>query len=420
MAKPIILAALLVAAAASVGCATTATAGSSSSTSGGFSEESTGYAPSGINFPPQFYVTTGTTIPFPGADPVAQSGAIYYDELNQRVRVDNFWLGNQRSFIVDMAAQQGYIVSNEQCTALRLTGGLKRYGVPDGAIRSLDSVAVRGVPVLHYSAVEREDTIQQVDFFVRPMNLSSVLFGADDADDGDDASASGALGEYEGGDAADPEAALRAAAAAKAREEQMKESVGGFFVPWQIRSKRLRQRTIAPPSAATDLPNWRFFGEPMDEVISVEDAEAEFGGGGARGPDGKFTPASRGAVEKLVEDVTVTVDFFNFVPSQPAAAIFEPPLVCQGQAPRHTFDYKVNVHQAQRLLVDMAFNSAHGRRLMDHLWRAEFVKRVAAGGGSGSGSGGSRGAGKKAALPAGAEKAALPAASDSAERNSDL
>lgn len=319
--------------------------------------------PSNINFPPQFYVTTGTTIPFIGSDPVAQSGAIYYDEINQRVRVDNFWLGNQRSFVVDLGKERGYVLTNGQCSVLKLTGGLKRYGVPDGAIRSLDPVAVRGVPVLHYTAVEKEETIQLVDFFVRPMNLSFVYdpedLATEDVEEGDE-----------------KEMAERKAAAA-ASDAKMREDEGAFFVPWQIKSKRLRQRTIAPSgfTSTNPLPNWRFFGEPMDELISADDAAEEFGNGPTI--DGKYVP--RGAVEKLVEDVTVTVDFFNFVPSKPSPSIFAMPTLCADQSPRAEFNYNVNVHQAQRLLVDMTFNSKQGRKLMDHLWRADFVKRVKAG-----------------------------------------
>lgn len=321
--------------------------------------------PSNVNFPPQFYVTTGTTIPFIGSDPVAQSGAIYYDEVNQRIRVDNFWLGNQRSFVVDLGKERGYVLSNGQCSVLKLTGGLKRYGVPDGAIRSLDPVSVRGVPVLHYTAVEKEETIQLVDFFVRPMNLSFVY----DADD----LASDYVADAEPLD--DKETAERKAAAAET-DAKIREDEGAFFVPWQIKSKRLRQRTIAPSAftSTNPLPNWRFFGEPMDEIIPADEAADEFGNGPSI--DGKFVP--RGAVEKLVEDVTVTIDFYNFVPAQPSPSIFEMPSVCADQSPRAEFNYNVNVHQTQRLLVDMTFNSKQGRKLMDHLWRADFVKRVKA------------------------------------------
>jgi hypothetical protein len=262
-----------------------------------------------VRFPAQFYVNLGTTIPL-HEDPVAQSGSMYVDLLAQMVRIDNFWHGNSRTFVADMNAQRGYVVNNGECKVLRLTGRLTPYGVPQHCLKDDDQYLVRGVSVARYSGVEHGDTLQHVDYFIRNASMQSLSFGEGDGDH---------------------------------------TTTTYYNVPWRILSRRsLRKELRAPPPK--NVPNWRFFGEPMDELVQM----------------GEFSSA----LDSMVDNVPVTVDFYNFVPAAPDPHVFVPPATC-AEPPTEEFSHDVDIVMTQRLLVDLSFNTAHGRRVMERLWNRQ-------------------------------------------------
>ena len=276
-----------------------------------------------VRFPSQFYVNVGTTIPLHD-DPVAQSGSMYVDLPNQMIRIDNFWLGNSRTFVADMARQRGYVVNNGECKVLKLTGKLMPYGVPQFCLRDDDMYLVRGVGVARYSGVEHGDTLQHVDYFVRNVTaVKSFTFG-DEGPTTDESSS--------------------------------------YAMPWRILSRRsLRKELRAPP--AKNVPNWRFFGEPMDELIQL----------------GEFSSA----LEMAVDNIPVTVDFYNFVPAAPDPHVFVPPASCV-EPPAEEFPHDVDIVVTQRLLVDLSFNTAHGRRVMERLWSRQPAEQQQQQGGANS------------------------------------
>lgn len=259
-----------------------------------------------VMFPQQFYVTTGTTIPFPDQDPVAQSGAIYYDGLNERVRVDNFWLGSSRSLIADLKHNTGFVINNNECKKLVLTGKLVHAGVPITAVRDPEPAAVRGVLTQHFSGVERGEHLNHVDFFVRALNISGI-----DPDD----------------------------------DRQI-------FIPWRTLSRRSVRKEIAP--APAKVPNWRFFGQPLDELVEYD------------------SPSH--ALEQVVSDVVVTTDFYNFVPTQPDPSIFIAPTTCSeipADEPEMTFSNDVESFGVQRTLTDLSFTSKAGLKVMSEMYGAK-------------------------------------------------
>ena len=273
-------------------------------------------------FPPQFIVSTGTTIPFGASiDPVAQSGVIYYDAINNRARVDHFWMGSSRSFIVNLEdeKQRGYLVSNTNgeasCKTLRLTGRLAPFTIPALSVRHTDAKAVRGVPVDHYTAVEIDGvSTKQVDYYIKSMRGLPI-----DA-------------EAEGSEL--------------------------YHVPWRIETARITGRRRIAPAPATNVPNWRFFGEPEDDAQQRPGEDEQ---GGVLPGDEPVLP-SRAIISRIAEDTVFTVDFFNFVPITPDPAVFVPPATCP-DIPAEEFDFDVDVHQTQQLLIDMSFNTQEGRRL---------------------------------------------------------
>lgn len=262
-----------------------------------------------LQFPEQFFVSTGTTIPFKEVDPVAQSGNIYFDVPNSRMRIDNYWLGMTRSFIADMSKRKGYVINDGVCNTVALTGRLLRAGIPMSFMRDPELNVVRGVPVRHYAGMQSGDTLQHVDYFVKQLNITAL------------------------------------------NEEGGEDVVATVTFPWRVLSRRTARKEISPPPA--DMPNWRFFGEPMmDELVAYDEPSK--------------------ALERFSADVEVTVDFYNFVPIAPDPSLFTPPATCEDdtsdQSPN--FAYDVDLMTAQRLLVDLSFNSAQGIRLMDRLFRA--------------------------------------------------
>jgi hypothetical protein len=82
------------------------------------------------------------------------------------------------------------------------------------------------------------------------------------------------------------------------------------------------------------------------------------------------------ALAKVVRDIPVTVDYFNFVPIRPDDSTFEAPGTCSETA-TDTFEHDVDVLETQRHLIDLSFNSAHGARLMAELAREIQQKKIA-------------------------------------------
>jgi hypothetical protein len=289
-----------------------------------------------LRFPAQFYVNIGTTIPI-ADDPVAQSGSMYVDLPAQMIRIDNFWHGNSRTFVADMTRQRGYVINNGECKVLRLTGRLRPYGVPQVCLRDDDLYLVRGVSVVRYSGVEHGDYLQQVDYFVRNATIhpSPVVFDGSSGDPG---------------------------TAPSNKESSSSAASVPYILPWRILSRRSHRKELrAPP--VKNVPNWRFFGEPMDELVQM----------------GEFSSA----LETMVDDVPITVDFYNFVPAAPDPHVFMPPTSC-AEPPTEEFSHDVDIVVTQRLLVDLSFNTAHGRRVMERLWNRGQDDGAAADGAAGA------------------------------------
>lgn len=170
-------------------------------------------------FPAQFFVTTGITIPLNRGDPVAQSGAVYVDEVEQRMRVDNFWMTSSRSFIADGKSRRAYFIQDGVCITTAIHGVLK-MGVPQYAAKDPDGISIRGVPVAHFTSIQGVgESFVYVDYFVRQMNYS----------------------------APQPQ-----------------------WVPWRTLTRRSTVRHL-PSTHDADHRDWRFYGEPFyDELVHYE------------------------------------------------------------------------------------------------------------------------------------------------------
>ena len=70
------------------------------------------------------------TIPFSDTDPISQSGQIFYDLNAKKMRIDHNWMGNRRSFIVDLEKKRGFLVTNANCVTSKISGDLLPMGVP--------------------------------------------------------------------------------------------------------------------------------------------------------------------------------------------------------------------------------------------------------------------------------------------------
>ena len=277
-------------------------------------------APSPAPFPDAFVVATGTTIPFGDSiDPISQSGTIYFDKDAQKARIDHFWMGNRRSFIVDLANERGYLLTNAECVTSRIAGALLPMAVPASALRDAELQIVRHVPVTHYQAYDRTADAQrqhvtQLDYFVRQQNLTAVL------DDG-------------------------------------KETSVSYWTPWRSESRRSDRRELAAPPRAR--PNWMFWGEKI-----------------AR--DDQLVPNFESRVARVVRDVVVTVDYFDFTPMRPDPSVFDPPAQCDRNAFTHSFAHDVDIHEAQRHLTELSFNTEAGHRIVDEMNNQAKRRRIAA------------------------------------------
>ncbi|RNF01721.1 hypothetical protein TraAM80_06905 [Trypanosoma rangeli] len=272
-----------------------------------------------VPFPPSFFVTTGTTIPFLFSAPVAQSGAIYVSNRTRQLRIDNFFLGSQYSFIVDGARRRGYLLENYApgsygasregkgsfCRTFKMTGDVASFGVPDEFLKHTEPSLVRGVEVLRYTGYDRDSTgpLQQVDYYVR--NMSFKLPGE--------------------------------------RKGSVEEFV--FSIPWRVQTRRQQQALKELTDAPITVPNWRYFGGPFfDELVM---------------PDEPYYTH----LQRLMEDTVVTVDFYNFVPIAPDPSVFIVPSDCE-KTDAEAEGSNVDISLAHRLLVDLTFYSKAGREAL--------------------------------------------------------
>ncbi|EKG07517.1 hypothetical protein TCSYLVIO_001351 [Trypanosoma cruzi] len=272
-----------------------------------------------VPFPPSFFVTTGTTIPFPLATPVAQSGAIYVSNKTKQLRIDNFFLGSQYSFIADGERRRGYVLESHApgsfgasyegkgsfCRTFKMTGDVTSFGVPDEFLKHAEGNLVRGVEVTRYTGYDRDSTgpLQQVDYYVRNMTFKLP-------------------GEKKG---------------------TVEEFV--FTIPWRVQTQRQQKALKELTGAPVTVPNWRYFGGPFfDEVIT---------------PDEPFVTH----LQRLMEDTIVTVDFYNFVPIAPDPSVFKVPSDCE-EVDAGTASSNVDISLAQRLLVDLSFYTTAGRQTL--------------------------------------------------------
>lgn len=274
-----------------------------------------------VPFPPSFYVTIGTTIPLSSSLPVAQSGAVYVSHRTGQLRIDNFFLGSQYSFVADGARRRGYVFESHApgsfgaareggggggsfCRAFAMVGGVANFGVPDEFVKHAEPNLVRGVEVLRYTGYDRDSTgpLQQVDYYVR--NVSFRLPGR----------------------------------AGDAVEEVT------FTIPWRVQTQRRKEAPKEITDAPTTLPNWRYFGGTFFDEVAM--------------PDEPFSTHLR----RLMADTTVTVDFYNFVPSAPDPSVFAVPSDCEEMDAESTSSV-VDISLAQRLLVDLSLYTAAGRQI---------------------------------------------------------
>lgn len=54
-------------------------------------------------------MSTGTTVSGAGGFPIAQNGALYVNNDEGKVRIDQFYLGRQHTFIVDEKSHKAYV-----------------------------------------------------------------------------------------------------------------------------------------------------------------------------------------------------------------------------------------------------------------------------------------------------------------------
>lgn len=261
-----------------------------------------------VTFPLQFRATVGTTIPLLNGEPIAQSGAIFYDALNNRFRVDSFWMNTSHSIIANFASGDYSVLNNGQCRRVKTahvpqSTSMPKFGVPDGFMRHAELYAVRGVPTTRFSGVERGEYLLQVDYFVRNMTMATQTVD---------------------------------------REGTTRDTLQ---VPslWRMQSQRSRRKELRGPDGAS--PNWRWFGQPMNELVVAEESYMN-------------------VVDRMVENVPITMDFFDFVPVMPDPNLFVPPTSCEIVSDDAHDDTKPDFHvfAAQRLLVDLSFFTPQGTK----------------------------------------------------------
>lgn len=265
-------------------------------------------------FPESFYVSTGTTVPSTdGATPIAQSGGLFVNGRDGQVRIDQFYLGQQHSFIADRKTHRAYMFAsdvpgsrkggNANCHVFSTVGDTIALCIPTSFTHDTTaSHIVRGVPVERFHGFDRQDgPLLQVDYYVLNVSLTGV---------------DGIVGTP-------------------------------LLVPWRMQT---RERPAAElkeiAGAPLSMPNWRFFGQPMFDEVDFPLYQ--------RDPAGETeVTAWRG------ESGPVTVDFYNFVPATPDAAVFTIPEACRrveeaweanradGSSQSHPSDYNGDADRAK-------------------------------------------------------------------------
>lgn len=268
-----------------------------------------------VQLPDQFYVSTGTTIPFTTMEPVTQSGAMYVDAPRRKMRVDTFWQDQSRSIIVDGEAGHCFVLESKNggtCRVLDMRFPRNTpffHSIPSHFIPDAESFRVRGVPVRLYSGAEQAEYLQEVNFYVRNMSVASDVVDDDHLDG------------------------------------NVRTIVTEVPILWRIETRRSHRREIVPPTP-DNIPNWRFFGQPLNELVPLEEPHST-------------------ALETLDTDVPVTVDFFNFVPKAPDHNVFVMPSHCHKAPPRFNDDgsetsamhHDARAFSPQRVLIDLSFHS---------------------------------------------------------------
>nr|CCC93193.1 unnamed protein product [Trypanosoma congolense IL3000] len=259
-----------------------------------------------LPFPPSFYVTTGTTIPFTSSSPVAQAGSIYVSNESSRMRVDNFFMGFQYSFVVDGKNGRGFVFESNvasssggaggengasACRVFALRRGFEGPGVPDEFVKHAELSLVRGVKVWHFTGYSRSGAgpLQEVDYFVRNVSTQAV--------------------------------------------------------PWRVQMRRQRQAPKELTGSPVTLPNWRYFGGLFFDEVAM--------------PRKPFDDH----LERLMQDTTVTVDFYNFVPVEPDPSVFAVPAHCEESSVKFSSS-DVDISLAQRFLVDFSLYAPIGQEML--------------------------------------------------------
>eukprot|EP01062_Namystynia_karyoxenos_P003910 TRINITY_DN1137_c0_g4_i1.p2 TRINITY_DN1137_c0_g4~~TRINITY_DN1137_c0_g4_i1.p2 ORF type:complete len:386 (+),score=142.09 TRINITY_DN1137_c0_g4_i1:98-1159(+) len=178
--------------------------------------------PDPFMFPRQFSVVTGTTIPHNnGLDSVTQHGVVYYDAVQQRVRMDHAWQQYRSTFIANFEEGKLYSFTPGRCMVMLFNGTLEPFAIPKGALLHEDSTLVRDTVVSHYEGVIRtaDGKLQRIDFFAKKLNRSS--------------------------------------------------DEPGNWIPWRTTYSRSLRKELAPPDAE-DNRDWRIYGEqPRDQLAPL-------------------------------------------------------------------------------------------------------------------------------------------------------
>eukprot|EP01006_Ploeotia_vitrea_P060477 TRINITY_DN75982_c0_g1_i1.p1 TRINITY_DN75982_c0_g1~~TRINITY_DN75982_c0_g1_i1.p1 ORF type:complete len:296 (-),score=34.94 TRINITY_DN75982_c0_g1_i1:168-1055(-) len=126
-------------------------------------------------FPQQFSVVVGTTVAQTNFDAIAQSGTIYFDYAQQRMRVDNWFLESRHTFLALYNQKKVYFINNGHCKFSAISEGeLLPYSLPTGSVKHSEPQMVRGGLVNHFeAAVPTEEMLQKVDFYVKSINTTT-------------------------------------------------------------------------------------------------------------------------------------------------------------------------------------------------------------------------------------------------------
>lgn len=305
-----------------------------------------------VKFPENFIVTTGTTIPLTEGEPISQSGTVFLSLAEKKMRVDNRWMGKQRSFIVDMKKQRGFLFTNEasggnfHCVASKIKGGdLMPFAVPRYAEKISDSSNSRNDPsasvrhisthghfrMFEHDAESVNSKLLQHDFYVRQHNLTHMM------PDGTEVALS-------------------------------------YYYPLRIETRAADRKEIAPPPR--EKPNWRFFGSDLSEEDAVVNKKAATTTASSSSATNEKGVVRKSDVQQLVHESIITIDFFDFVPIQPDPSIFDPPAQCNSDFTNGEFDHDVDPFEVQRHLTELSLATAAGDQVVESLAREIHSRKL--------------------------------------------